>query len=61
MPRPPVIRYTWTDYLSTPEDTSRRHEIVDGELFETALLRDVLAWTVSGQRFEISLQDVFRS
>lgn len=39
MPRPTAIRYTWTDYLSTPEDTSRRYEIVDGELFVTAAPR----------------------
>ncbi len=39
MPRPSTIRYTWADYLSTPEDTSRRYEIVDGELFVTAAPR----------------------
>ena len=30
------VRYTYQDYLSIPEDTSHRHEIVDGELFVTA-------------------------
>lgn len=30
-----TIRYTYQDYLSIPEDPSRRHEIVDGELFVT--------------------------
>ena len=39
MPRPSAVRYTWTDYLSTPEDTARRYEIVDGELFVTAAPR----------------------
>lgn len=39
MPRSSTIRYTWADYLSTPEDTSRRYEIVDGELFVTAAPR----------------------
>jgi len=39
VPRPSTIRYTWADYLSTPEDTSRRYEIVDGELFVTAAPR----------------------
>ena len=29
------IRYTYQDYLAIPEDTSRRYEIVDGELFVT--------------------------
>ncbi len=29
------VRYTYQDYLTIPEDTSRRHEIVDGELFVT--------------------------
>ncbi len=33
------IRYTYQDYLSIPEDTSRRHEIVDGDLFVTAAPR----------------------
>ena len=36
MSRRSAIRYTYQDYLSTPEDTSRRYEIVDGELFVTA-------------------------
>lgn len=36
MPAHPKIRYTYEDYLATPDDTSRRHEIVDGELFVTA-------------------------
>lgn len=36
MQHPSTIRYTYTDYLSTPEDTSRRYEIVDGDLFVTA-------------------------
>ena len=31
----PQVRYTYRDYLSIPEDNSRRHEIVDGELFVT--------------------------
>ena len=39
MPRRSTIRYTWADYLSTPEDTSRRYEIVDGELFVSAAPR----------------------
>jgi len=39
VPRSSTVRYTWTDYLSTPEDTSRRYEIVDGELFVTAAPR----------------------
>jgi Uma2 family endonuclease len=39
VPRPSTIRYTWADYLSTPEDTSRRYEVVDGELFVTAAPR----------------------
>jgi Uma2 family endonuclease len=30
-----TVRYTYQDYLSIPEDTSRRHEIVGGELFVT--------------------------
>lgn len=30
-----TVRYTYEDYLGIPEDTSRRHEIVDGELFVT--------------------------
>ena len=33
------VRYTYQDYLTIPEDTSRRHEIVDGELFVTAAPR----------------------
>jgi len=37
--RPSTIRYTYADYLSVPEDTSRRYEIVDGELFVTAAPR----------------------
>lgn len=36
MARTSTIRYTWADYLSTPADSSRRYEIVDGELFVTA-------------------------
>jgi Uma2 family endonuclease len=39
MPRPASIRYTYQDYCSTPEDPSRRYEIVDGELFVTAAPR----------------------
>jgi Uma2 family endonuclease len=39
VPRPSTVRYTWADYLSTPEDTSRRYEIVDGGLFVTAAPR----------------------
>lgn len=33
MPRSSTVRYTWTDYLSTPEDPSRRYGIVLGEVF----------------------------
>jgi Uma2 family endonuclease len=33
--RTSAIRYTYADYLSIPEDTSHRHEIVGGELFVT--------------------------
>ena len=36
MPVPTKTRYTYADYLATPEDSSRRYEIVDGELFVTA-------------------------
>lgn len=39
MVRPSTVRYTYADYLSTPEDASRRFEIVDGELFVTAAPR----------------------
>lgn len=39
MPAHPKIRYTYEDYLATPEDSSRRYEIVDGELFVTAAPR----------------------
>jgi len=39
VPRPSTVRYTWADYLSTPEDTSCRYEIVDGKLFVTAAPR----------------------
>jgi Uma2 family endonuclease len=35
MPAHPKISYTYEDYLATPEDSSRRHEIVGGELFVT--------------------------
>ncbi len=35
MPDPSTIRFTYQDYLAIPEDTSRRHEIVDGELVVT--------------------------
>jgi hypothetical protein len=35
MPARPKARYTYEDYLATPEDSSRRCEIVDGELFVT--------------------------
>ena len=35
MPTRSTIRYTYQDYLGIPEDTSRRYEIVDGELFVT--------------------------
>lgn len=34
-----TIRYTYQDYLSTPEDPSRRYEIVDGELHVSATPR----------------------
>ena len=30
MERSSTVRYTYQDYLAIPEDTSRRHEIVDG-------------------------------
>ena len=33
--RSTMIRYTYKDYLSIPEDSSRRYEIVDGQLFVT--------------------------
>jgi Uma2 family endonuclease len=33
----PEVRYTYEDWLSTPEDLSRRYEIVDGELFVTGV------------------------
>ena len=33
MPAPAQIRYTYEDWLSIPEDSSRLYEIVDGELF----------------------------
>ena len=36
MHAPTKARYTYSDYLATPEDSSRRYEIVDGELFVTA-------------------------
>jgi len=36
---PSTIRFTYEDYLALPEDTSRRHEIVDGELVVTAAPR----------------------
>jgi len=36
---PSTIRFTYEDYLAIPEDTSRRHEIVDGELVVTAAPR----------------------
>jgi len=39
MPERSTIRYTYQDYLGIPEDPSRRHEIVDGELFVTAAPR----------------------
>jgi len=39
MPASPKVRYTYADYLATPEDGVRRHEIVDGELFVTAAPR----------------------
>lgn len=39
MPRGSTVRYTYADYLSIPEDTSRRYEIVDGALFVTAAPR----------------------
>ncbi len=39
MPAPAKTRYTYADYLATPEDSSRRYEIVDGELFVTAAPR----------------------
>jgi Uma2 family endonuclease len=35
MPSRSAIRYTYQDYLGIPEDTSRRYEIVGGELFMT--------------------------
>jgi Uma2 family endonuclease len=39
MPTRPKIRYTYEDYLSTPEDSSLRHEIIDGELYVSATPR----------------------
>lgn len=39
MARSNTIRYTYQDYLTIPEDTSRRHEIVDGELHVSAAPR----------------------
>lgn len=39
MSRPSAIRYTYQDYLSTPEDSARRYEIVDGELHVSATPR----------------------
>ena len=39
MPTRSKVRYTYEDYLATPEDSSRRYEIVDGELFVTAAPR----------------------
>ncbi|MEQ1857955.1 MAG: Uma2 family endonuclease [Longimicrobiales bacterium] len=38
MPAPAKVRYTYADYLATPEDSSR-YEVVDGELFVTAAPR----------------------
>jgi Uma2 family endonuclease len=35
MPARPDVRYTYEDYLSTPEGSSERYEIIDGELFVT--------------------------
>jgi Uma2 family endonuclease len=35
----PTVRYTYRDYLAIPEDPSRRHEIVDGELHVSAAPR----------------------
>jgi len=35
MPARSDVRYTYEDYLSIPEGTSERYEIVDGELFVT--------------------------
>jgi Uma2 family endonuclease len=35
MPARSDARYTYQDYLSTPEGASERYEIVDGELFVT--------------------------
>jgi len=37
--RSSTVRYTYADYLSTPEDSARRYEIVAGELFVTAAPR----------------------
>ena len=34
-----TVRYTYSDYLATPEDPSRRYEVVDGELHVTAAPR----------------------
>jgi Uma2 family endonuclease len=39
MPVSPKVRYTYEDYLATPEDAARRHEVIDGELFVTAAPR----------------------
>ena len=35
MPASAKVHYTYEDYLAIPEDSSRRYEIVDGELFVT--------------------------
>ncbi len=39
MPASPKVRFTYEDYLATPEDAARRHEVIDGELFVTAAPR----------------------
>jgi Uma2 family endonuclease len=39
MPAAPKVRYTYEDYLATPEDSAHRYEVVAGELFVTAAPR----------------------
>lgn len=59
MPVQPKIRYTYEDYLSTPEDSSRRYEIVDGKLFVTAQPRfrhQEVALAVAAALREIALE-----
>jgi Uma2 family endonuclease len=39
MPARSDVRYTYEDYLATPEGSAERYEIIDGELFVTAAPR----------------------